>query len=164
MNATSREAFTIAAHVGEFDWTDEAPRHDLPGGWSFLGAGGDRVSYLSPTKVVYKIARKYRRIANEREFDFIALNRQINDLPPNFKIPAAKLYYYGNIPIIAMEYIEGTQYNCRLSDCCNNQQGCKFLDDIGYMIKLDDIVRSNVIETPAGIYYIIDFGEYDEEF
>jgi hypothetical protein len=83
--------------------THSYPPQAIPGlaGWFAIGSGGTRIAVLSPTNVIYKLAR-YGCHHNRLEFDNYNRVPKIID---GYRIPSCHLYIINTIEIIAMEYI-----------------------------------------------------------
>jgi hypothetical protein len=91
------------------EWEIERDGHQdyfLPdNGWSFLGEGCERIAWLSPSGVVYKVEHDDSG-ANKDEYDNI---ERLMLVPcKGWRLPRADLFEFsGEISIIAMEYVVG---------------------------------------------------------
>lgn len=82
---------------------------NTPEGWERLGIGGMRCVYRHiPTNVVYKVER-----CAEPAFGNVTEARQAQRLRRikwnNVRIPLTSLFSVNGTPVVAMEYVEGTQ-------------------------------------------------------
>jgi hypothetical protein len=92
--------FEDARLIGEWDHNNP-----LPDGWHYIGDGEERIAYLSPSGIVYKVDT--RSGSNRREYFNICLIELTNPLK-NWRVPEATLYEIDKQnSVIAMEYIGG---------------------------------------------------------
>ncbi len=124
-----------------------------------IGRGCSRVVFLKDN-VVYKVEHHDDDInnnANEDEYFNFTYLRDIT-LPPNVGIPDTSLFWVGNVPVIAMDFIPGhpiAECYCYIGrEACN--EFC-MPDDVRMMLMpfINDTAGFNVIEY-NGLYWIID--------
>lgn len=135
----------------------------LPKGWKKLGAGAYRTSYLSPDKVVYKVAHPWENDTNVLEFsNYRRIRSSKVRLPKGWSIAPTQMYSFTfdgeTVNIIAMQYIEGN-HRFGLTD----YQADAWLDKIGAYRAFDkcdlyDTHEGNFVITPTGKKVIIDLG------
>lgn len=142
------EAETIlAAHKGK----------TIPAGWKEIGSGEYRTAYLSPTGVVYKIERGFRKNQSNRgEYERI-LELRYDKILAGYGayIPKAWLYECGRTDVIAMEYVTGASITlaCLLDNECKcgpefSECGWDILDRVSTASGLTDLHRDNVVFIP----------------
>lgn len=80
-----------------------------PEGWKYLGSGAFRKAYLAPSGTVYKVQHSFWDEDNIREMENI---ERISGKPfPGWRVPKCTLYVVEDVPVIAMEYVKGSQTN-----------------------------------------------------
>lgn len=148
---------------------------DVPEGWVWLGSGGSRNAYLSPSGVVYKIQHDSSEAEtpwNRMEIGQFARIRKERSLPPSWRVPKTHLYSFrttytrynrklrkevvepGTVHIVAMEYVAGQAVGCGAST-----EDRKFMAAGFDAAGLFDSGGANAIKALDGSWYIIDAGE-----
>jgi hypothetical protein len=148
--------------------TDESKCNDLDNtlelleipGFTFLGSGGSRASYLKDGfvyKIEYVLAlgREYswqRQEPNYNEFKhYLELSEK--NLPEKWRIPVTDVVLENHdFPVIVMEYIEGDK--ATWEDFEDTPAHMEFLKTSG----LHDIYEGNVIQSD-GLLYAIDIAQ-----
>mgnify|MGYP003577083406 CR=1 FL=1 len=155
----------------------------LPDGWSFVGSGGTRRVYRSPSGVVYKVEYSYgdgELSWNEMEYENFRRIKQEGNLPGDWRVPRSYLHTFRaniakweypsrkkvesevSVGILACEYIKGRP----VGGWClpDPQQKEKEEATVVFSkIGLNDLGGQNVILTDEGNYYIIDAAERMED-
>lgn len=140
-------------------WDDYYP---LPDGWDKVGEGDERIAYLSPDGIVYKVELTLNG-ANTTEYFNIC---QIQLLEPveNWRVPEASLYVLDKFhSVIAMEYIQGTgaifcQSTYRNVSCTCNEFPCVGIEweMIGELWGITDLHSDNIRQLPDGTKVLVD--------
>lgn len=125
-------------------------------GWEYLGAGVHRSAYLSPSRVVYKVAHDGYS-ARQAQFAEMLAVRVLSTVPSpaGFGVPRADLVeVVPGIPVIAMEFIDG--------------EGCYLDGDrqttARSFYRNNDIHAGNIIERRSdGTIFMIDLGFFSED-
>jgi hypothetical protein len=130
----------------------------LPKGWSKVGEGAYRSSYLSPGRVVYKICHDYDYDCNDREYNAYIRSHTIN-LPKDWGVAPTILYKLDEVSVIAMKYIEGVKLKIKPNE--DDEAILESVDAFNAFsaLGLYDVHEGNFIITPKGKKIIIDLGE-----
>jgi hypothetical protein len=130
----------------------------VPNGWEKIGSGEFRTAYLSPTGIVYKVERGFRKgQSNRGEYEHILELRYSEAVKESGAyIPKAWLYEIGRVSVIAMEYCAGINVSigCILEDECQcgpefSECGWDTIERISYATGLTDLHKDNVVFLPA---------------
>lgn len=166
--AEAREIFEAVGDRWNIDYDPQA----CPEGWTFLGSGGTRSVYLSPSGVAYKVCHTYEDEEpnyNDIEHYNFELIRKHVKLPELWRVPDShkhcfngryKRYNYktfapeqtvAKITILACEHVKGSPFSWE--DSVDDMH--KAFDAAG----LFDTTRSNAMKGDNGYRYIVDAAE-----
>lgn len=126
-------------------------------GWEYLGSGIHRSAYLSPSKVVYKVAHDGYRSRQAQYAEALAVEVLSKEVPPaGFGVPKADIVeVIPGLPVIAMEYIDG---DGAYLDGPQYTEACRFYRN-------SDIHAGNMMVRPSdGTIFMIDLGFFAEDF
>lgn len=147
-----------------------------PPNWEYLGSGGTRVAYKSPTGVCYKVCYEYDeddQTYNEVEHKNMQRIRREGKLPNGWKPLRTYLHVFEShqrkwdyhmrtqktntlrVVILACDYIEG-QAICWLSAPAEMNEMHRAFAACG----LTDTGGANAIRANDGTYYVIDAAEF----
>lgn len=149
--------FEDAQLIGEWDHN-----YPLPDGWYYLGDGEERVAYLSPDLVVYKVDTNSG--ANRTEYFNICLIELTNPLK-NWRVPDSSLYELDKFhSVIAMEYIDGIPaLGCdsaftKSSICTCNNIPCEGIEweAVARLWGIVDLNSDNVVTLEDGTNVLVD--------
>jgi hypothetical protein len=176
MLGSLEEAQEIYEAVGQAWFRGEG---EVPPGWSFIGSGGTRRVYLSPSGVAYKVCHHYEdddQSNNELEYKNFRRIQREGKLPGNWRIPRSYLHKFrGNvsrynhkthkeetvptdITILALDYIDGEGIGGHITPPPEKQQATDEAGVVFSKIGLNDLGGKNVIKS-GDTYYIIDAAE-----
>jgi hypothetical protein len=142
-----------------WEWDHNYP---LPEGWSYLGHGEERVVYLSPDNVVYKLDNESG--ANMLEYFNICMIQTTNPLA-NWRVPEATLYKLNKFTqVIAMEYIDGQKpvmcgsVMTKSCVCTCNEFPCQGIEweAVSVLWGVTDLNDDNVLITNDGTKVLVD--------
>lgn len=146
-----------------------------PEGWEYVGSGGTRAVYRSPTGVCYKICHEYEETDTSHNdvehVNFRRIERE-GKLPPNWRVPRSRLHVFaanmhrwdyhlkreiqrpGRVAVIACDFISGTELGWRMPEEDREEMYSAF-DAVG----LHDTGGANAVMREDGTYFIIDAAE-----
>lgn len=165
------EAQEIFDAVGD-RWNIDYDPSACPEGWTFLGSGGTRSVYLSPSGVAYKVCHTYEDddepSYNDVEHYNFEIIRKYGKLPNRWRVPQSHIHCFNGrykrynhktfkaelgtakITILACEYIKGVSFHDDPED----------MDAVFDSVGLFDTVRSNAVKGDNGYRYIVDAAEW----
>lgn len=168
---TEEEAREIFGAVGD-RFLHEPER--VPGSWKYIGHGGTRSVYLSPSGVVYKISLDGgddEPCSNDKEHTNFRRIKQSGRLPRGWRVPKSHLHVFtanysrwnwetkkpehrpGRVAVLACEYVPG-----KLIGGWDNKAD-EETQDVFEAVGLNDWHGANTIQAADGIRYIIDAAE-----
>lgn len=171
MIGTLEEAQEIFDAVGD-RWNLDYRAENCPEGWTFLGSGGTRSVYLSPSGVAYKVCHNYEDEEtpnyNEVEHYNFEVIRKHHTLPGKWRVPMSHIHQFNGrykrynaktfkaepvitrIAVLACEYVKGETFTWD-----DPEDMCVVFAHVG----LFDTVRSNAMKGDDGYRYIVDAAE-----
>lgn len=171
MIGTLAEAQEIFEAVGD-RWKIDYDPYDVPEGWKYLGMGGTRSVYLSPSGVAYKVCHEYsddEPNANEVEHYNFDVIRKYHSLPGKWRVPVSHIHQFegqykrynyktfkaepvvARITILACEYVKGQTFTW--------DDDAEDMHVVFARVGLFDTVRSNAMKSDNGDRYIVDAAE-----
>lgn len=174
MIGTLEEAQAIFDAVGD-RWAPDFDERNCPEGWKYLGCGGTRNVYLSPSGVVYKVCHHYYKdepSVNDVEHANFEVIRTTRKLPRKWRVPKSHLHAFqaqyrkynyalketkeihGRVAILACEYVDGETVGWN-----GTPQRKRAMDYAFKKIGLFDNARGNAMFGNDGYRYIVDAGE-----
>lgn len=147
-----------------------------PVGWQFVGSGGTRVVYKSPSGICYKVCYEYDdddETHNEVEHKNMKRIAREGKLPNGWKVPKTALHIFegnfrrwdyhmrkpkykkGRVVILATEFVDGTPLNWAAPEVEREKMYSAF-EAVG----LNDTGGANAIKAKDGTYHIVDAAEW----
>lgn len=162
--------------LNERAWRN-AEHLQLPEGWTFVGSGGTRRVYRSPSGVAYKVNYYHAEdepTPNDLEHNNFRRIAREGKLPGNWKVPRSHVYRFRanlsrytweagvieksdcptEVAVLACDYIDGKLVGGLTHEDSDYQHAEVVFAKIG----LCDLGGKNVVKTPEH-YYIVDAAE-----
>lgn len=147
-----------------------------PEGWKYLGSGGSRAAYLSPTGICYKVCHEYppedESLNDVEHKNFERIARE-GKLPPKWRVPKSHLHVFEGtvrrwdyhmrerktkpvrIAILACEYVPG-----EVLSYTADRETRVAVEKAFFAVGLSDTGGANAVRQGDGTHYIIDAAEW----
>lgn len=164
MLGTKDEALEIHAAAAS-DWPTS--KRYLPKGWSFVGSGGTRAVYKSPSEIAYKVGDSWSNRIEVKAASTWRKEKVLRD--HEIVIPKVHNFKINGVDSVnAMEYVENSQIKTECAKAYGHKCNCRkfgtarwcfeemyqFLYGLGFQ----DMFYGNVLYGTDKLFHIVDLG------